>query len=109
MTEVWYRYEDGDACIFLSEYEVLKHTPKGVWIKHWQNDRGKFIRLDTTKQWASPTIEAARTAYIARKQKQISILAAQHDRAVEMLHQAKTGTQWSDIAYPIKVDTLQPF
>lgn len=96
--EFWFRYEDGDDFLYCEQYKVLKHTPKGVWIKHWQSERGKFIRNDTIKQWASPTIEAARAAFIARKRKQIAILSAQHDRAVEMLHLAEEG-QWSHPRY----------
>ena len=37
MKEYWYRYdylfyEDGHVLINLEKYEVVKHTPKGVWI-----------------------------------------------------------------------------
>lgn len=92
MTEYWYRYEDPESSndpIYLSRYEVLKRTEKGVWINHYSTKHGKFILNDSHKQFACPTIEEAKVSYIKRKERQVKILAAQHDRAVESLRAAK--------------------
>lgn len=51
-------------------YPVLKHTPKGVRIEDYQtraHGKGRFISDETTKQWASPTPEAALKHFIERK------------------------------------------
>lgn len=98
MTEYWYRYEDPwdeSGPVWLGQYRVLKHTPKGVWIDYPSTPRGKFVLNDSFKQWACPTIEAAKESYIRRKRRQISILAAQHDRAVSALHVAEAG-RWQE-------------
>lgn len=79
--EYYYRYEDDHSgSLYPDRYEVIKHTPKGVWIKHWATERGKFILNDSHKQWACPTIEAAQQSYIKRKARQIKILTAQLER-----------------------------
>lgn len=53
---------------------VLKHTPKGVWVDNF--GQRKFVLLDSRKQYASPTKEAAMEAFKARKKRQISIINA---------------------------------
>jgi hypothetical protein len=112
---VYYRYNDdpfdyeNNIRIILDEYEVLKETKCGVWIKHPKNDRfihnvwaptkyieGKKFILDkycnnipTNKRFAWPTKNEALISYIARKEKQVAILENQLENAREFLTKAK--------------------
>lgn len=98
--EVWYRYEDktyapfyvdyyGIECnaepilkVRLITYEVLRTTPKGVWLCDW---RKRFVLRGSHKRFACPTIEEAKESFIARKQKQIVIHQAVVRRAKKAL------------------------
>lgn len=97
MTECWYRYEDhhtappldefdnpvgrGGVVIEQLRYEVIKYTPKGVWIRQvasygWFADNKRFVLRSARKRFACPTVEEARVSFLARKKKQLSILSA---------------------------------
>lgn len=82
----------------LREFQVLKHTPKGVRIDDYETRatatgsvRGRFISRDWNKQWASPTVEGARLSFIARKKRQARILEAQLRQAQEAMRLAEEG------------------
>lgn len=97
MPEIWYRYEDvryassinefgestGDsrADYHLREYEVLRHTPKGVWliakIGNWRCPPERFVLKAARKRYACPTKEEAMVSFLARKERQLSILRHQ--------------------------------
>jgi hypothetical protein len=94
--EIWYRFEDQDYSI-ADEYgdhshtqygvreikfEVVKHTPKGVWLTRQNGFGGKrFVLNESTKRYACATREAAKESYVARKEKQIRIYRARINRA----------------------------
>lgn len=99
----WYRYEDrtyaaaldeydmptgsGRMEVVMSEYRVHKVTPAGVWVVRGNWDTPRFVLRAARKQYASPSKEAALTAYLARKRRQVSILesrAAKARRALEL-------------------------
>ena len=90
--DIWYRYMEtqyaapldeyerpmgnGSVQINLTEYHVIKETPKGVWLRHtgflmynWK----KFVLLGSRKKFACPTKEEAMVSFIARKRAQIRI------------------------------------
>lgn len=71
------------------EYSVIKTTPKGVWLDLGFGGK-RFVRTDARKQWASPTEEAAKKHFIARKNRQIGILRAQIQHVEEALFQVLT-------------------
>jgi hypothetical protein len=102
----WYRYHDvaystgydeftdrstGSVIeVELKEYEVLRHTPKGVWInaspfrsstslKDLADE--KFVLLSARKRFAHPTRKEAMTSFLARKKAQIRIYEARISRA----------------------------
>lgn len=100
-SEVYYRYEDrryagpcdewgdpipgsGHSDIHLRTYEVLKHTPKGVWLR-FRYDK-KFVLASANKRFACATIEEAAESFIARKKRQISIYKNRMQRAEEVLN-----------------------
>lgn len=101
MTELWYRYEDkryaaplnewdepegqGRLVVNLRKFEVLKHTPKGVWLRALGCSDKHFVLLQSTKRFACPTIEEAKASFTARKNKQIRIHQAQINNAKEAL------------------------
>ena len=60
--------------------EVLKHTPKGVWLYDATQNR-RFVLRAARKRWAAPTRREALESFIARKGRQIRILNAAVDRA----------------------------
>lgn len=91
MTEVWYRYYDLQSISEpepeLKEFEVLRHTEKGVWIDHWAGE--KFILNNARRRFAYPTKELALDSYIQRKQKQIKHAENLLAHAKAMLYQAE--------------------
>jgi hypothetical protein len=91
VAETWYRYEDivyasiyddgpGRLVVELREYEVLRHTPKGVWLTMGFGDK-RFVLRGAHKRFACPTKLEARESFIARKRRQIRIHEAQAARA----------------------------
>lgn len=58
------RSSPGRTCLEVREFEVLKETPKGVWI-----DIGfkRFVLHDSKRQFASPTKEIALEKFLKRK------------------------------------------
>jgi len=116
----WYRYNDvaystgydeyrdcssGTRIeVELTEYEVLRYTPKGAWInaspyrsatsfKHMKDE--KFVLLSARKRFAHPTKEEAMTSFIARKKAQIRIYKARVKHAEEALKRAEELTHAS--------------
>lgn len=98
--EIWYRFEDklyaapvnedGDmggpprVDVTLFKYRVVKHTPKGVWLSLYFDDR-LFVLKSATRRFACPTLHEALVSFMARKKKQARILrrrAAYADEAV---------------------------
>lgn len=60
-------------------YRIIKRTPKGARLY------GKFVLLTAKKQWACETEAQALTSFIARKERQISILNAKLQSAKQDL------------------------
>lgn len=107
--EFWFRYEEqwyagaydyerdvtvgsSKPQIQLRKYQVLRHTPKGVWLKTdpffyfdihrdqvykfedvAREDR-RFVLRDANKRWAAPSIAEAKKSFIERKNRQLQIL-----------------------------------
>jgi hypothetical protein len=83
--ETWFRIDSlHDFGPTIERCRVIRHTPKGVWLDTWLG-RPRFVRYDTRKKYAHPTMEDAIVAFRRRKQRQVEILAAQHYRAVDQL------------------------
>ena len=98
----FYRYEDvmyagpvdecgdysgpGELRVELREYEVVKTTPKGAWIRRSSMDNKRFVNLQARKQYACPTIEEAAESFKARKNAQIRIHQARVVRAQRALY-----------------------
>lgn len=61
----------------LREFRVIKETPKGVWIETTFSGDRRFVLTGARKQYACPTVEAARQSFMARKKRQIKILKKQ--------------------------------
>lgn len=92
--DIWYRYTNvtyasaldeyeniipgsGRVAVNLAEFVVLRVTPKGVWVTPPYYGDPRFIRLSARKRYACPTKEEALTSFLARKERQLSILEAQ--------------------------------
>lgn len=82
-----YRMELG-----LTEYEIVKRTPKGAWIRYplfsLYEDEKKFVLLTARKKFACETKEEALKSFAARKNRQIAILEAKLKVAKEALQRA---------------------
>lgn len=74
--------------IYVHGYDVLKETPKGVWIGHADNPDGwrRFVRNEGRKKYAHPTREEARESFFARKDRQLRILSHQIDVINSAVH-----------------------
>ena len=96
--EYLYRYtnmqfgsEDSRFCeikLILSKYRVIKTTRCGKWITSSdyltyadQYVDKKFVNMEAKKRFACPTEKEALQSFIARKNRQISILSHQLDVA----------------------------
>ena len=101
---VLYRYEDqryaaslneydepcgvGELKIHLRIYPIKKITNCGVWIEDY-SDKGRFVNLEKNKKFACVTQNQAMESFIARKERQISILTHQLTQAKEAIQKAK--------------------
>ncbi len=113
--EVWYRYEDaryaapvdefdrpigsGELKVHLRQYEVIRHTPKGVWLRGarsgpWDFRDGRFVLKDARKRFACPTIDEAKQSFIARKQRQARIHRARVNQAEEAIRLVLKDAAW---------------
>ena len=102
--EYWYRVEDrsysiadewGDHCYTRTEiqvhrFEVIKHTPKGVWLNLLFGDR-RFVLASANKRFACPTVEEAVASFIARRTRQAQIYEARAKQARSLIERAKRG------------------
>ena len=89
-----YRYEDrhyyyGGARVDLLEFEVIKETSSGVWIKSPYYSKNKWVNLKARKKFACPTVEEALESYLMRKKRQIRILKGQLSRAKSALYEGE--------------------
>jgi len=73
--------------LYLEACKVLRRTKKGCWVSSWEGE--KFINFDWHKRYAYETKKAALKSFIARRKRQIAMLAAQRDRAVKQLETAE--------------------
>src|ERR1017187_10942745 len=78
-----------------SNWYMVKETPKGYWIaEQWDSQATykKFVLKDGRKRFAYPTREQAFDAYLKRKEKQVTILTHQLDKArMRLVHNKTVG------------------
>lgn len=108
--EYWYRYEytphyriddmlplriSNDGVLRPDKYQVIKHTPKGVWLSRfaWCSwcavDGKRFVLKDSRKRFAAPTEAEALESFIRRKERHSSILRGQLEDVTDALRIAK--------------------
>ncbi|QBX06616.1 hypothetical protein H1O16_gp203 [Burkholderia phage BcepSaruman] len=75
--------------IHVQEYKVLRETKCGFWFYDTYEGRERFINNSWTKKYVLRSKEAARDSYIARKEKQITLLQRQIIDAKEFLRMAR--------------------
>lgn len=91
--KVLYRYDDvhfslNDVQVILRQYPITKTTPKGVWVDNYGTPR--FVLSGAYKRFACSTQEEALESFIARKTRQVRILAAQQEIVSKALVNAKS-------------------
>jgi len=101
VNEVYYRYydilyTDRKVSVQVSEYYVIKRTPKGVWVSIYdtelfEKEMCHLVLNSAKKKYAYPTKEEALTAFKFRKKRQIKILNAQLKRAELALNLAENN------------------
>lgn len=80
-------YQGYKLVIQLTEYPIIKRTPKGAWID--ESFAGKrFVLLTARKKYACSSKEEALESFKARKRRQINILKEQLSRAISVLGMA---------------------
>jgi hypothetical protein len=90
-TTYWYRFEEvryaapldefgyptgsGRTVLYLRKLKVVRETPKGVQLAglNYSAEHPRFVRRDSRKRFACPTVDEAVQSYRARKEKQINI------------------------------------
>lgn len=106
---VYYRYEDGShytdqpPTVWLRQFVVSRHTPKGAWLLPdyfgaFDPCSEKFVLNGEGKRYAYPTKELALNSYRIRKEYQIAHLAIRHEQAIRQLALATNNTP----------DTIEP-
>lgn len=111
--EVWYRYDNwieaqggidaigewvrtgpGHVRLKLSEFPVVSHTPKGVWLswgfidENGQYTKDRWVSNTSRKKFAYPTKEQALESFIARKRRQVLISKVRMIAAQDALYLA---------------------
>jgi hypothetical protein len=72
--------------IVLKEFQIIKVTPKGYWIR--QNFYfKKWVSNDCTRRFAYPTKNEALFHFKKRKEKQLKILTSQVEMVQQLLNQ----------------------
>ena len=94
----------------IREYEVLKHTPKGVWLHCPFEDNGvhgsrKFVRRDSRKRWACPTKAEALESFLQRKRRRVEILTAQIAKEKGMVAEAYRVCA-RELGYPTDIPSI---
>ena len=82
-------YPGFDSHIYLHDYDVTKVTDKGVWIRAFCEEKGKFVLLSGKKRYAHPTEEEALTAFIYRKKSQLGYLRGNVQHVESVIRQAE--------------------
>ena len=89
--QVYYRYDchhyEYHSQIMAQELMVIRVTPSGVWVNDY--GRKRFVLNGAKKKFAHPTKELALASFIARKERQITILTAQFERITNALKAAQ--------------------
>lgn len=76
--------------IELQPFEVVKYTPKGVWLRGWLGER--FFQLgNAIRQRAVPTKEAALQDLVKRKERHLSIMQARTESVRQALIKAENA------------------
>ena len=70
-----YRYDNHGDVVVPVTFHVVKHTPHGCWIRDYEKRR--FVLNDSVKRFAYPTVEEAKTSFLARKRRQLALLRGQ--------------------------------
>lgn len=90
---VLYRYNDHGDVVLQETYRIVSRTPCGVWIElpHYYPPRRKFVLTDARKRYAHETLEGAKTAFLARKARQLGILSARIDNIQDAVKAMQEG------------------
>ena len=96
---VFYRYVNCNDSIGLEEYELVKKTPRGSWIKPkglviYTSKRPKWVKFvldDSNKKFAWLTIEEARNSFLKRKKRQKELLESQLSIVEQILSDTSIG------------------
>ena len=74
--------------VYLEEYDIIKETPKGMWVAYHFGGRKHFVHLGARKKFACLSKEDAIISFRARKERQVRILESQLKHAKMALEKA---------------------
>lgn len=74
--------------IEITPYLVTRHTPKGVFVRHWFDNHEIYVLGNSVRQLCVPTIEFALYDLIKRKEKHVQMSQFRMSRAEEHLNAA---------------------
>lgn len=106
-----YYYETG-IDINLQRYKIIKRTPKGAWIKYYNEIGKKFVLLSARKQFACETVELALESFKYRKIKQFKIYESKVKNLKHILFSFGIGDKKGilfDQKYNVKIDKESKF
>lgn len=91
----------------LSEFKLMKETPKGYWIGYsWDTEPYKWVSKTSRKRFAYPTKEEALKSFIIRTQRSIQIMKERQYTAELALSVAQKMQE--QLCRPITRETSQP-
>ena len=95
----------------IRQFEVVRVTPKGVWLKPtpFGYDDPRFVLMGKGKRLAHPTLEQAVESFKARKTRQVSILSHQIRRVEVALRLVESHFSSGKLAERAKPFKLHPY
>jgi len=85
-----FHHEDGNTSFYISKFKAIRETPCGYWVREpgWAK-KERWVSKTSCKRYAYPTKAEAKTAFIARRKRQLQIIAYQHTRTKAALRDIK--------------------
>lgn len=87
----------GRVAVEVQKYKVTKVTACGVWLED-----ERFVNQQRIKQYAHATLEQAHAAFLARKERQASILSRQLANVRQAIALAKKASHERPLPRPLE-------
>lgn len=106
----WYRYEESwtsqknginpewlpehEKGVHLHEFQVLKETPRCMWIVAYNKAGKRLVSKTAVKRYAYPTKEEALDNFVHRKKSHLAHVRAKNDEIMRLLGMVKSSGKY---------------